>query len=234
MKKKILAITLARGGSKAVKNKNIINILGKPLIFYTIREAKKSKLISDYIISTDSNRIAKISKKLGVEVPFLRPKNISKHNSTSVDALVHAVKFMEKKNNLKYDYIVELMCTNPLKTRNDIDNIIKILIKKNPDTCIAVNQIYDHHPARVKKIIKNKILDFSVKEKREARRQDLRPKAFVRSGAIYGIKRDYLIKKKRRYGSKNSIAYILDEKKTCNIDEPKDILVAKYLIKNAK
>ena len=203
-KKNILAITLARGGSKSIKNKNIINILGKPLIYYTIREAKRSKLISDYVVSTDNKIIAETAKKYGAKTPFIRPKNISKDNSTSVDALVHAVKFMEKKNKIKYDFVIELMCTNPLKTYTDIDKVIKILIKKNPDTCIAVNRVYDNHPARVKKIINGRIVDFVFKEKPESRRQDLKPKAFVRSGAIYGIKRDYLINKKRRYGSKKS------------------------------
>ena len=232
-KKNILAITLARGGSKSIKNKNIINILGKPLIYYTIREAKRSKLISDYVVSTDNKIIAETAKKYGAKTPFIRPKNISKDNSTSVDALVHAVKFMEKKNKIKYDFVIELMCTNPLKTYTDIDKVIKILIKKNPDTCIAVNRVYDNHPARVKKIINGRIVDFVVKEKPESRRQDLKPKAFVRSGAIYGIKRDYLINKKRRYGSKKSLAYVLAESKACNIDEPKDILIAQYLLKNA-
>ena len=72
----ILGITLARGGSKGIKNKNIIKILDKPLIAYTIIEAKKSKLINNYIVSTDSPKIAKIAKSFNADVPFLRPKNI--------------------------------------------------------------------------------------------------------------------------------------------------------------
>ena len=233
-KKKVLAITLARGGSKSIKNKNIVKILGKPLIYYTIKEAKKSKLISEYIISTESKKIVSIAKKYNAKVPFLRPKNLSGDKISSVDALVHAVNFMERKNRFKYDYIIELMCTNPLKTYTDIDNIIKALIKKKVDTCIAVNRIYDHHPDRVKKIVKRKITNFCTKEKSESRRQDLRPKAYVRSGAIYGMKRDYLIKKRKRYGSRKSLAYILPDNKVCNIDEQKDLLVASYMLKNAK
>ena len=114
-KLKVLAITLARSGSKGVKNKNIKKILGKPLIYYTIKEALKSKLINDYIISTDSKTISNISKKFGAKVPFLRPKKYSSDRATSVSALRHAVLWMEKNNKTKYDFIVELMCTNPLK-----------------------------------------------------------------------------------------------------------------------
>ncbi len=97
MKLNILGITLARGGSKGVKNKNIKNINNIPLIAYTIMEAKKSFLINDYIVSTDSKKIAAVSKKYGANVPFLRPKNLSTDKATSVDALIHATKFMEKK-----------------------------------------------------------------------------------------------------------------------------------------
>ena len=73
-KYRILAVTLARGGSKSIKNKNITKINGKPLIYYTIKEAKKSKLISRYLVSTDDKKIASVCKKLGADVPFLRPK----------------------------------------------------------------------------------------------------------------------------------------------------------------
>ena len=82
--------------------------MGKPLIAYTISEAQKSKYITDYIISTDSEKIAKVSRKFNASVPFLRLKNLSTSKSSSVSALIHAVKFMEKRTK-KYDYVIELM-----------------------------------------------------------------------------------------------------------------------------
>lgn len=200
----ILAITLARGGSKSIKSKNITPLLGKPLIEYTIREVQKSKFIKDYIVSTDSKKISNICRKLKVEVPFLRPKILSNDKASSVRALKHAVSFMEDKKGIKYDFIVEVMCTNPLKTFRDIDSCIKKIITTKADSVIAVHRIEDHHPSRVKKIIHDKIVDFFIKEKPESRRQDLRPKAYVRSGSIYVLKRNYLMYKSRRYGSKNS------------------------------
>ena len=100
MNYKILGITLARGGSKSIKNKNIVKIFNKPLIYYTIKEAKKSKFITDYIVSTDSKKISKVANFYGADTPFIRPKSISKDSSTSVDALIHALKFMEKKREL--------------------------------------------------------------------------------------------------------------------------------------
>ena len=94
--------------------------------------------------------------------------------ASSVKALQHAVKFVEKKDGQKYDIIVELMCTNPLKKSDDIDKIIKKIINTNADTVIAVHKIEDHHPRRLKKIINDKIVNF-MSEKPESRRQDLKP-----------------------------------------------------------
>lgn len=234
MKYKILGLTLARGASKGIRKKNIKKLLGKPLIAYTIEEALKSKYLSEYIVSTDDNEIAKISKKYGAKVPFLRPSKLAQDNSSSVSAMQHAVNFMEKQNKCKYDFVIELMCTNPLKTVFDIDKCINKLIKTKADSVIAVHQLEDHHPARIKKIVNDKIINFSIKEKPESRRQDLRPKAYIRSGSIYALKRNYLMKKSKRYGSKNSRPYILRSEKTVNIDSLSDFILAEHIMKNAK
>ena len=98
----------------------------------------------------------------------------------------------------KYDYVIELMCTNPLKNVDDIDAVIKKIKKHNCDSVIAMNRVLDNHPARIKKIIKGKIINFCVNEKAESRRQDLKPYAYVRSGSIYALNRDYLINKKKK------------------------------------
>jgi len=230
-KNRILAITLARSGSKSIPQKNIKKINNLPLIYYTIKEALKSKYIDNYIVSTDSNTIKRISEKYGANCPFLRPKKYSQDKSSSVSALKHAVERIEKKEKIKYDFVIELMCTNPLKNSFDIDECIKLLIKNKADSVIAMHQLEDHHPARIKKIIKGKIRDFCVKEINESRRQDLRPKAYIRSGSIYALKRDYLMKKNRRYGGNNSFAYILPNSRVINIDDKFDFLIAKNLLK---
>ena len=229
MKKNILGVTLARGGSKGIKNKNLAQIHGKPLIYYTIKEARKSKDITNYIVSTDSHKIKKISEKYKAKVPFLRPKKFSKDTSSSASALKHALIQCEKFYNKKFDYVIELMATNPLKSVKDINNVIKILIKKKADSVIAVNQLFDHHPARIKKILKDKLHDFSVKEKLESRRQDLKPNAYVRSGSIYAMSRRFVMQEKR-YQSGKSFAYILPSERTINIDDKNDLLMAKIKV----
>ena len=231
MKINILGITLARGGSKGIKDKNLVKIKGKPLIYYTIKEAKKTKEITNYIVSTDSSKIKKVAEKYKVKVPFLRPKKFSQDSSSSASALKHALIECEKIFNKKFDYVVELMATNPLKKAQDIKSVIKILLKNKSDSVIAVNQLFDHHPARIKKIIKGKLYDFAVKEKLESRRQDLKPNAFVRSGSIYAMSRRYVMNEKRYFSGK-SLAYILPLERTINIDDKNDLIIAKHKIKN--
>jgi len=230
LKKNILGVTLARGGSKGIKNKNLTIINKKPLIYYTIKEAKKCTKIANYIVSTDSNKIKKVAERYKAEVPFTRPKKFSKDSSTSASALKHALIESEKIFNKKFDYVVELMVTNPLKSVIDINSIINILLKNNADSVIAVNQLFDHHPARIKKIVKGKIFDFAVKEKLESRRQDLKPNAYVRSGSIYAMSRKFVMDEKRYFSGK-SFAYILPLQRSINIDDENDLLIAKRKLK---
>lgn len=234
LKKKVLAITLARGGSKGIKNKNIKLLKGKPLIYYTISEALKSKLIDRYVVSSDSEKIIQIAKQYKAEAPFKRPQKLSTDKATSVEALQHAVKWAEKDSGHKYDIIIELMCTNPFKNSKDIDFIIRKIINTRADSVIAVHRLEDQHPARIKKIINGKIKDFCVKEKTESRRQDLKPFAYIRSGSIYALKRDFLMNRNKRYGSKNSRPYILPQSRVINIDNEIDFFTAEVMMNKNK
>lgn len=229
-KPRVLAITLARGGSKSVPRKNVLPINGVSLIGYTIAEAKRSKHITRYIVSTDDAEIARVATHLGAEVPFTRPAHLATDTATSADALIHAVDFIEKQEGEQYDYIVELMCTNPMKTAADIDAIIAKLIKTKADSVIGVVQLEEYHPARVKKIVNDRIVDFAVPET-SSRRQDLKPPAYLRNGAIYAIKRDVLMVDGFRYGTKNSRPYIMPWEKSVNVDSPIDFMIARELIK---
>ena len=125
---KILAIIPARGGSKTIKNKNIISLCGKPLIAYTIVEALKSKNLSNVIVSSDNEEIISVSTKYGAEVPFRRPKKLSSDNSLSIDVIKHSVNKMEKIHNITYDIVVMLQPTTPMRTSKHIDDALKKII----------------------------------------------------------------------------------------------------------
>ena len=228
--KKILSIILARGGSKQIPKKNIALVNNIPLIAYTIVEAKKSNYISDLVVSSDDDEIRKVSVQYGAEAPFKRPDNLSGDTAKPVECDLHATKFMEKKNNMKYDYVVELLCTNPFKTSFDIDEAMKMQIKSDADSVIGVMRLDDHHPIRIKKIENGYIKNFCFDEIPESRRQDLKPDAYIRNGSIYSMRRD-MIEKGIRYGTENSLAYVMPRERTLNIDEPMDLLIADLLMK---
>ena len=181
VKPRILAVTLARSGSKSIRKKNIRPLCGKPLIYYTIKEALKSKYISRYIISTDDLEIKNIAEEFGAEVPFIRPQELSTDTARAIDADMHALEWAEKDEDNKYDYFIELMITNPMKTASDIDAVISKLINTNADSVIGVSKLEDHHPIRIKKIIDDKICDFhaELKEIPETHRQQLKPDAYI-------------------------------------------------------
>ncbi|MEK7067208.1 MAG: acylneuraminate cytidylyltransferase family protein [Patescibacteria group bacterium] len=127
----ILAIIPARGGSKSIPRKNIKELCGKPLIAWTIEEAKKSKYITRVIVSTDDEEIASIAKQYGAEVPFLRPKEISGDYALDIEFLTHALDFLKEKG-YEPELVLRLPPISPLRTAEHIDDGIETLLK-NPD-----------------------------------------------------------------------------------------------------
>ena len=134
-KKKILCIIPARGGSKRIKNKNIISFKNKPLIYWTIQAAKKTKYIDKIIVSTDSKQIKKEAEKLDIEVPFLRKHAIDDDASVH-DATLEAIIQTEKKYG-KYDIVLQLMPNCPLRTYKDFNEAIKLFFENNNKSVIS-------------------------------------------------------------------------------------------------
>ena len=123
---KIIAIIPARGGSKGLPRKNILPLAGKPLIAWTIEQAKQSRYIDKVVVSTDDNEIAEISKKYGAEV-VERPKELAMDESPTIDALLYTINWFEN-NNEYFDMIVLLESTSPLRDVEDIDECFEILM----------------------------------------------------------------------------------------------------------
>lgn len=230
---RVLAIVLARGGSKSVPKKNIRPLNGLPTIAYTIREALKCPRITRLVVSTESEEVAAVARQHGAEVPFLRPAHLATDTATSKDGLKHAAAFIEKQEGKPYDFIVELMCTNPLKTAADIDACLDKLIATGADSVIGVVQVFDQHPARVKRIVEDRITDFCVPEPMDSRRQDLKPEAFLRNGSIYAMRRDVLMIQDKRYGTADSRPYYFPPERSVNIDSEEDWFVAEQRLRKA-
>ena len=228
--KRVLGVTLARGGSVSVPKKNIFPLNNVPLIAYTIVEAKRSNCIDRYIVSTDDQAIADVALDYGAEVPFLRPAELATNTSTTLSGLQHAVTWVEREEGRKYDVVVELPCTNPMRTGEDIDAAVNKLTDTGADSVVGVCKLDDNHPIRIKKIVDDKIVDFCLKETPETRRQDLKPDAYIRNGSIYAVNRNCLMVGNSRYGTENSRPLIMSPEKIVNIDGELELLLAEVMI----
>lgn len=198
------------------------------MIAYTLIEAKRSKLIDRLIVSTDDEEIAAVARAYGAEVPFMRPPELAADTANSHDAFRHAVEWAEADEGRPYDFLVELLCTNPMKTSEDVDAALTKLIDTGADTVIGVTRLEDHHPIRIKKIEDDRIRDFCLPEVPGTNRQDLKPDAYIRNGSIYACRRDCI---NRRIGGDESRPHIMPELKSVNIDTPLDLILAEELVK---
>lgn len=231
---KILGVITARGGSKGIPRKNIKPLGNKPLIAYTIESAKKSKLITNLIVSTDDIEISKIAKKFGADVPFLRPKKLANNKAGHLEVMQHAVKFMEKKLNMIFDYVVILQPTSPFRKSEYIDGTLKKIINcKKALSAVSIYEVgSEAHPVKIKKIKGDRVLSYCVNEKEGTRRQDL-PTAYKRSGDVYAMKRGLLMKKGKIFGN-YTIGYIIPKERVVDIDTEFDWLKAEYMLNRIK
>ena len=230
-KKKILAIIPARAGSKELKNKNIRLINNRPLIYWPIFAARKSKYINKVILSSDSTSIAKTAKKFKAETPFIRPKKLAKDDSKSVDVIIHAINFF-KKNKIFFDYVVLLEPTSPLTTSKDIDKALEILHKKRKyaDSIVSVAENVNKHPSFSVKINKDKIIKPYLKKFMTIRRQKIL-KIYFFDGSLYISKINTLLEKKT-FNHHKTLAYIVDKWKSIEIDDIIDLISAEAILKN--
>ena len=227
--KKILAIIPARGGSKGVKDKNIRLINKKPAIYWPFISAKKTKLIDEIIISSDSPKILKIAKKLKIKVPFIRPKKYATDNSSSYLVVKHAIKFYEKQK-ISFDYIILLEPSSPLTDSKDIKRALKKLImnSKKYDSLVSVAFSSKYHPQYFFKKNKNYILPIK-KGINNLARQKLEKLYFI-DGSLYVSKIKPYFKNKGFIGKKTTFLE-MPKSKSFEIDDLLDYKIINFLSK---
>ena len=134
---KIYSFTFARSGSKGIKNKNLIKFNKKPLISWAIQDSINSKLINKTFVSTDCLKIARVAKKAGANIPFIRPKKLSTSISPEYLSWHHAINFLKDQKDLP-DLFVSVPCTAPLRTSKDLDNMITLYLKEKADFVVGI------------------------------------------------------------------------------------------------
>ena len=228
-----LCVILARKGSKGIKNKNILEMCGKPLIAYTIEAALHSNVFDKVIVSTDCQHIADIANIYGAETPFLRPQNLSSDNVLSKYAVKHAVEKCEIIYDQKFDIIAELQCTSPLRNSDHVKQSFHKFSELcgHYDSLISVCKVNHFHPNKIKRIEENTIVDLCshFKENEIGRRQNA-ANYYSRNGAIFMMTRNCILNKVSRVGDKSTY-YVMEEQDSVNIDSPVDFKLAEIILR---
>ncbi len=234
--KNVLCTICARGGSKGVKNKNIKELNGKPLISYTIEQANVSELFDHVVISTDSDNIASIAREYGAEVFFKRSAVMASDTAGKLDVIRDAFVRSEEHYNTSFDYLIDLDATAPLRNVEDIINSFKQFLDNDNDNLITAmpgrRSPYFNLVERDKngKVYLSKTLDNSI-----VRRQDA-PKSYDMNASIYIWKRDTILNRNKLFLEKTGL-YVMPEERSIDIDTELDYKFVEFLMKennNAK
>jgi len=222
----MIAIVPARGGSKGLPGKNTKDLLGKPMIAYTIEEALKSKYITDVIISTDCKEIEKIALIYGAKSHFLRPEELASDTAKAIDNYIFTIERL----NTEFDYNIKdfivLQPTSPLRIVEDIDGAIKLFKQKEADSVVSYTE--EHHPIEWHKYITDESKFESIFEEKLLNRQDMK-KSYFPNGAVFVFNYDLI--KRNKYYSEKSYAYIMPRFRSVDVDTIEDFKYIEFLMK---
>ena len=222
----VVTIIPARGGSKNIKNKNLKIFNGKPLIYWTILQAKKTKHCNKIYVSSDDEKILNYAKKLEC-IAIKRPKTLSSDNSSSEEAIKHTINNIK---DTKIDYIVFLQCTSPLRSASDIDNALNMIIKKKANSLFS---IVDFDDLTLWTYKNNKIIPFSYNPLKRLPRQKSE-NFLIENGSIYIFKPSVLRNRNNRIDINSFATYKMNKLKLFEIDDKDDFSLCEKIFKKLK
>lgn len=229
----IIAIIPARGGSKGIKLKNLVDVNGYPLIYYSIKHALDCKLIDRVIVSTDHPGIAEVSKKFGAEVPFMRPIELAEDHVLDFPVFEHTLRQLETDEKYFADIIVHLRPTAPYRKTEWLTKSIQNLIESEEADSIRSVSPVRQHPYRMFEI-KDGFLSPLMKDQHPEpyllRRQDL-PSLFYYNCVIDVTKRRTLMEKRSMTGTK-ILPFLMSDEDTVDVDTPLDLEIVRHVFKD--
>ena len=226
----IVGLITARGGSKGIPRKNVKLLAGKPLITWTIEAALQSRELSRVVVSTDDDEIARVAQQWGAEVPFMRPPELAQDDSPHILVMEHAIRWLEKHDDARPDYMMLLQPTSPLRATEDIEAVIQIAEARNAVAVVGVCKA-DHHPYLTKRISEDgTLVDFLSNDIVYLRRQAL-PPAYALNGAIYLNRRESLLTN-RTFVPQGTYGYIMPPERSLDIDSLWDFHLAELILKD--
>lgn len=227
--KKFLCVIPARGGSKGIPRKNIVNVYGKPLIQYTIEAALASKYIDDIIVSTDDKEIAEVSICLGIDVPYLRPHHLATDDAKTIDTINHVIE-EQKRLGKDYNYVIVLQPTQPLRKGWHVDEAIQKIVRNSLDSLVSVTKVTEH-PILMRTIDENDFVKSLLDLNSTVRRQEL-PDVYKVNGSIYINKVSDL--QSNTSLNDNKLSYIMDKKYDLDIDDDDDLLKLNHSLEQTR
>lgn len=230
-KPNILAIIPAREGSKRVKHKNFRPFAGTTLVDIAIKQSLEAKLLTDIVLSSDSEDVLEIGKQYSQIISLKRPLELSDDASPAIDYVIHTLDILEEQKGYTYDIVVILQPSSPLRSPEDIDNTIELLIN-NPQKEGAVSVVkVDHmvHPVKLKKMEGNDLVPLMEEEDGRFAAQDL-PDIYVRNCAVYATRKESVLKR-HSVITPDSLGYVMAPETSVDINEMLDFELAEILYK---
>jgi len=228
----VLITICARGGSKGVKNKNIRVLKDKPLIAFTILQAKKWGKTEDIVVSTDSEAIASVASEWGAKVPFIRPSELAQDDSPKVPVIRHALITCEKLWGVKYDLIIDLDVTSPVRTAHDIENCMNKFISNKLSTLFSVVRAHKNPYFNMVEEDGDGFVHISKKLPENVYSRQKAPQVYGINGSIYCYSRDFLIDEKNTMPfSDRTMVYEMDDIAGFDVDREVDFKFLEFLLK---
>ena len=228
---KILAVIPARGGSKGIPRKNIIDVAGKPLMAWSIEASLSSRYISKTVVSSDDDEILEIAEKYGATC-IKRPSNLATDKAGSEGLIIHAIELENQAGNF-YDYVMLLQPTSPLRGVAEIDESIKMLLDSEAKALISV-YVPEHTPYKAFKLNANGKLEGLIDNKTPfMRRQDL-PQTFMPNGAIYLIETEKFLKSASLFCEDATVAYEMSREKSVDMDVRDDVMLIERILMDVR
>ena len=227
-KNNCLAIIPARGGSKGIPGKNIVPLLGKPLIAYTIEAARKASSIGRVLVSTDNPEIAAVASQSGAEVPFLRPPELARDETPTLPVLQQVLTQLKSSEDYAPEIIVLLQPTSPLRPAAEIDKAIALLKQTGADSVVSLCAA-EHSPYWMNRLEGDRVLPFLQNVPDYSRRQNL-PPVYRFNGAVYVTRRRILMEQNRLLGE-DTRGIVMDAESSVDIDTPLDLKIAMLILK---
>jgi CMP-N,N'-diacetyllegionaminic acid synthase len=220
---KVMGLITARGGSKGLTRKNLLEVDGKPLISWTIDAALDSNILDRVFVSSEDDEILGASRMLGCEVPFVRPSHLATDEASSIEVVLHAIEQLPG-----FDYVVVLQPTSPLRTAVHIDEAFAAMKSVNAPSCVSVCRAQESPYWMYQLNDQQKLVPVVSSPEVISRRQDL-PIAYKLNGAIYIAKIDWLLET-RVFISEASVGYVMNTQDSLDIDSSDDFRIFRNLV----